>query len=308
MKKTNALPQVSVLIPTYNRPHYFSEALQSALAQTYGNMEIIIGDDSTDDRTKEIVQPYLARDSRISYYRNRPKLGQFDNDLRLLSLAQGEYINFLMDDDRFHPQKVEKMMNYFLMDDDRQIKLVTSARQVIDGAGRVIPRYSLSTQRLFDRDMVVNGISFADFLLCSLTNFIGEPTTVLFRKADLHEPFGTFAGRKSQCNVDVATWLNLLKNGNMVYIAHPLSSFRIHDGQQLHQPEKSLQGVSDFAHAILEGRKIGFLREETKYRLAVEACIRYVKAMLDLASDKPIPDTYVKETEEYLRRLNAALK
>ena len=75
-------PLVSILIPTYNRPHYFQLALKSALAQTYPNIEIIIGDDSTDNLTEELVrQSYLPMYKNIIYIRNSPSLGQFQNDL-----------------------------------------------------------------------------------------------------------------------------------------------------------------------------------------------------------------------------------
>ena len=107
-------PLVSILIPTYNRPHYFQLALKSALAQTYPNIEIIIGDDSTDNLTEELVrQSYLPMYKNIIYIRNSPSLGQFQNDLFLFERATGDYINYLMDDDLLHPDKIQQMMSFF---------------------------------------------------------------------------------------------------------------------------------------------------------------------------------------------------
>ena len=60
-------PLVSILIPTYNRPHYFQLALNSALAQTYPNIEIIIGDDSTDNKTQELVRKLIYLYTKILY-------------------------------------------------------------------------------------------------------------------------------------------------------------------------------------------------------------------------------------------------
>ncbi|MGQ0453214.1 glycosyltransferase family 2 protein, partial [Bacillus sp. SS-TM] len=78
MMNEKNLPLVSILIPTYNRPHYFKIALESALAQTYSNIEIIIGDDSTNDETATLIrEQYLPNYKNITYIRNTPTLGQF---------------------------------------------------------------------------------------------------------------------------------------------------------------------------------------------------------------------------------------
>ncbi|MED2584342.1 glycosyltransferase family 2 protein, partial [Bacillus thuringiensis] len=88
------LALVSVLIPTYNRPRYFEKALCSVLEQTYPNIEIIVGDDSTNDETEKVLQKYLCNHSNIIYIKNRSTLGQFENALMLFHEANGEYINF----------------------------------------------------------------------------------------------------------------------------------------------------------------------------------------------------------------------
>ncbi|RUT63328.1 hypothetical protein C1149_16050 [Clostridium botulinum] len=68
----NIFPLVSVLIPTYNRPEYFKEALESVINQTYRNIEIIIGDDSTNDETENLIKEnYLNNYDNIKYYHNR---------------------------------------------------------------------------------------------------------------------------------------------------------------------------------------------------------------------------------------------
>ncbi|MFH4338885.1 hypothetical protein WAJ35_26260, partial [Acinetobacter baumannii] len=71
-------------------------------------------------------------------------------------------------------------------------------------------------------------------------NIIGEPTTTLFRKELLTEPFGTLKERQYSCSVDMASWISLLSKGNAIYISEPLSQFRYHAGQQIHN--KLLQG------------------------------------------------------------------
>ncbi|MGM2833869.1 glycosyltransferase family 2 protein, partial [Bacillus cereus group sp. Bce025] len=71
MENIKNVPLVSILIPTYNRPHYFKIALESALAQTYSNIEIIVGDDSTNNETEKLIyRDYLHKHKHITYIRN----------------------------------------------------------------------------------------------------------------------------------------------------------------------------------------------------------------------------------------------
>ena len=87
-----SFPSLFLLIIYY---HYFKIALESALAQTYSNIEIIIGDDSTNDETATLIrEQYLPNYKNITYIRNTPTLGQFHNDLMLIEKSNGEYINF----------------------------------------------------------------------------------------------------------------------------------------------------------------------------------------------------------------------
>lgn len=263
-------PLVSILIPTYNRPDYFRRALESALNQTYRHTEILIGDDSTNDETEKLVrEQYLEKHPNIRYYHNEKNMGQFENDQKLLDMAQGDYVNFLMDDDLFHPQKIEKMMDCFIMDIKQEISLVTSHRMQIDADGKEIGIFGQS-DRVIQKDSVLDGINLGNHLLCNNFNIIGEPTTVLFDKRKLKAPFGTFGGRRYYCNVDQAAWLELLAQGKAVFINQALSStgglFSKPNGEMANIMEKS----SDFAHAVVQSRKYGYLRSSNSYLSAVQ--------------------------------------
>ena len=97
-------------------------------------------------------------------------------------------------------------------------------------------------------------------MLVDCCNYIGEPTTPLFKKKNLTESFGTLNKRKYNCCVDMASWINLLSKGNMIYIKEPLSSFRIHSGQQLQSNMKILEGIEDLTHLIITSKDYGFTR------------------------------------------------
>ncbi|MGG7151283.1 glycosyltransferase [Clostridium neonatale] len=269
-------PLVSILIPTYNRPEYFELALQSVLNQTYKNIEIIIGDDSTNNDTEKLINYYINNYDNINYYHNQKNLGQFDNDIKLYNMAKGEFINYLMDDDLFKEEKIEKMMNYFIQDNNKEISIVTSNRAIIDEYGTKKEVFR-EMDEYFKEDSIIPGISLGNFMLKTNCNCIGEPTTTLFRKDKLYEPFGTFNERKYGCNVDQASWLNLLKEGNCVYIAEILSYFRIHDEQQQCSDNMKLLGALDYSHSILIARLKGFLKEEEEYFKALKKGLQYSK-------------------------------
>ncbi|MHB0801634.1 glycosyltransferase [Bacillus thuringiensis] len=278
-KTIHQMPLVSVLIPTYNRPIYFEKALCSVLEQTYPNIEIIIGDDSTNDETEKMLQKYLRNHSNIIYIKNRSTLGQFENALMLFNKAKGEYVNFLMDDDLFHVNKIEKMMMYFLDDSSNEIKLVTSHRQVIDAEGKEL-RHIYSTVRLFEEDTIIEGTELGNRVIVDQKNYIGEPTTVLFRKNDLQEPYGTFDKRRYLCNVDIASWLSLLSKGRAVYISETLSYFRLHPNQQLNESNKLMDGLEDFSHGILAGEPYGFLSSEKELDKAIMNFLDYARRIV----------------------------
>ena len=93
---TKATPKVSILIPTYNQQNFIGACIGGALAQTYGNLEVIVSDDASTDATGDIARQ-LTIDPRLRYERNPTNLGHIGNYRRLLNdLATGEW--FLMSD------------------------------------------------------------------------------------------------------------------------------------------------------------------------------------------------------------------
>ena len=80
--------------------------------QTYENIEIIISDDSTNNEVNAMIQPYLREYKCITYVKNETPLVA-ENFNKCVELANGDYINFLLDDDLFHHEKIERMMKYF---------------------------------------------------------------------------------------------------------------------------------------------------------------------------------------------------
>jgi len=96
----NFLPLLSVLMTSYNREKYIAEAIESVLASTYKNFELIIVDDGSKDKTVSIAQSYAAKDQRIRVYVNETNLGDYPNRNRAASYAKGEFIMYVDSDDK----------------------------------------------------------------------------------------------------------------------------------------------------------------------------------------------------------------
>lgn len=229
---------VTVLIPTHNRPHFVFQAIESVLNQTHQNFEIIISDDSDTDETKALMKPYL-KDRRIKYYFNKgfsaSENGAFlwnHNNLK------AEYINWLMDDDLFAPQKLEKMIEVY--ENYPEVTLVTSGRNVIDKRNNIQSVYTMKNN---DSSFYLDGSIIASTILQSSVNIVGELTTVLLKKEYLRYGFmgGWYDGSEISVLNDVATHLMLLSKGKFFYINEQLSSFRKHAEQSQVKPEVVLE-------------------------------------------------------------------
>ncbi len=103
------MPKVSVIIPTYNSANYLPEAIESVLAQTYKDFEIIVIDDGSTDNTKDVVAPYLDR----IIFSEVPNGGPARARNRAIRESSSEYVAFLDADDIWYPDKLERQLTVF---------------------------------------------------------------------------------------------------------------------------------------------------------------------------------------------------
>lgn len=107
----NLQPLVSVLMTAYNREKYIAEAIESVLASTYTNFELIIVDDCSTDGTVAIAKKYAARDERAKVFVNEKNLGQFPNRNKIAEYANGEYLFPVDSDDSIYPDTIANLIN-----------------------------------------------------------------------------------------------------------------------------------------------------------------------------------------------------
>lgn len=101
---------VSIIMPSWNTADFIRESINSVLAQTYTNWELLIVDDCSTDNTDEVVASY--KDERIKYFKNEKNSGAALTRNKALREAQGEWIAFLDSDDLWIPEKLEKMISF----------------------------------------------------------------------------------------------------------------------------------------------------------------------------------------------------
>lgn len=102
---------VSIIMPSYNTGRFISETIESVLAQSYSNWELIIVDDCSKDNTDDVVTQYLV-DARIRYIKNETNSGAAVSRNRALREAKGKWIAFLDSDDLWEPDKLEKQIAF----------------------------------------------------------------------------------------------------------------------------------------------------------------------------------------------------
>ncbi len=126
-------PLVSVVTATYNRPVLLREAVESALAQTYRNIEVIVCDDSAADANREAVEG--LSDSRVRYVPNATRLGGAHNKVKSQQLASGHYLANLDDDDLWEPNLLEVLVGH--LEDDPELVVAFADFSLMDSAGRI---------------------------------------------------------------------------------------------------------------------------------------------------------------------------
>lgn len=104
-------PLVSVLMTSYNREKFIAASIESVLASSYTDFELIIVDDGSSDRTVEIARSYESKDKRIKVFINEKNLGDYFNRNKAASYAKGKYIKYLDSDDLIYPHGLEVMVN-----------------------------------------------------------------------------------------------------------------------------------------------------------------------------------------------------
>jgi glycosyltransferase involved in cell wall biosynthesis len=209
-------PKVTVLLPVYGGEEYIGRAVESVLAQTFADFELLAVDDCGPREAVEIVESFA--DSRIRVHPNERNLGQVGSLNEGLKLARGEYVARLDQDDICLPERLERQIE--ALDAEPRAALVGSWLHRIDGQGR---RLSTLRGRIGDR---------AELLYLVLTNRfpVAHPTAMFRRSVAIelggYDPAFRFAE-------DQDLWRRMILAGHGAQIVEePLVLYRVHESMQ----------------------------------------------------------------------------
>jgi len=136
------VPRVGIALPVYNGQRFLAEALESLLAQTYGDFEIVVCDNASTDRSAEIADRFAARDRRVRVVRNDEHVGAAENFNRAFALCEGELFKWAAHDDLCAPGFLARCVE--ALDRRPAAVLAWPRARVIDEEGRVVEDYPLS--------------------------------------------------------------------------------------------------------------------------------------------------------------------
>jgi glycosyltransferase involved in cell wall biosynthesis len=216
MIRSSSLPAVSIGLPVFNGENYLAEAIESALAQSFGDLELLIQDNASTDGTAEICAAYAARDPRVLYFRNARNLGAAPNYNLAHARARGRYFKWLAHDDRMCPGYLAATVAK--LDATPDAVLCNSVVQYIDGEGAPIGIYDSG---LAKADAGSPAARFRSLVLDShsCVDFFGLIRRSAMADSLLHGPFH---------GADRAFIAQMALRGRLVQLAEALVEMREH--------------------------------------------------------------------------------
>lgn len=271
-------PLVTVCIPTFEGREFLAEALESALAQTWRPLEIVLSDSGSSDGTLDIAAEFAAASPVPFRIVGSPRPGMVANWNACLDHARGRWIKYLFQDDVLDPDCVETLVG--AARESENVGLAFSRRRlVVDPASADDPVVRFNAEHIRDlhahwselRPSQQGATLLRDpKLLDEPINKIGEPSTVLLSRRALDD-VGRFDERLRQC-VDLELWWRLLARWDAAFVDRELSSFRLHAAQQtgVNTRERTSDGAL-FFKVVRDGPVQALLRRRARAEVRARA-------------------------------------
>ncbi len=243
-------PLVSVIIPNYNYVKYVATAVESALAQTYPNVEVVVCDNCSTDGAWELLNERFGAEPRVRLYRNDENIGMARNFDRLLGLADGEYILCLSSDDFLLPPHVERLADEFRRDPSLDVVWCNAYFAREDGTvyskrglpGEFPVSYSDARDELVENFTTVCPVCFP----CAL-----------FKRDALLEPGMCGDPLNGQGARDWEVIIRLALAGKrFAYVARPSMAIRLHSdqfsGEEYHRSGRNVLDFADYVERYMD--------------------------------------------------------
>jgi len=213
MGKTTKIPLVSVLTTVYNREKYVASAIESILASTFTDYEMILVDDQSKDSSVEIIREYEKKDPRIKLHINEKNLGDYPNRKKAASLATGRYIKYLDADDLLYPTGLEVLITMMENFPDAGYGLASQEQDKF----RIYP-FELSPEETYYRHYFEQPV------------FHKSPLSAIMKK-EVFEEVGGFTGKRYIGDFEL--WHILSAKYPLVMMPHGVAWYREHEDQEM---------------------------------------------------------------------------
>lgn len=202
--------KVSIITASYNSERFIKKTIESVLKQTYKNWEMIIIDDCSSDNTESIVNKYIASDKRIKFYKLEKNSGAAIARNLGINKATGEFIAFLDSDDLWDENKLEKQIEFMKK---TKIGFSFTGYRLIKESGELLNKEIMVPEKVDYNSLLKNTI-------------IGCLTVMIDKRI-----IGEFKMPELRAGQDTATWLSILRKGNIAYGYNEiLASYRLVNG------------------------------------------------------------------------------
>lgn len=199
---------ISIIMPTYNCARFIAKSIESVLAQTYTDWELLIVDDCSTDNTISVVQPYL-RDTRIHYFTLEHNSGAAIARNKALREAKGQYIAFLDSDDLWLPEKLQKQIDFM---ETNHYDFTYHDYTEIDEQDQPLRRYISGKQHVRKLDMY----------MCCWPGCL----SVMYNR----ESIGLIQIEDIKKNNDTALWLKVIQHSDCYLLPESLALYRRRKG------------------------------------------------------------------------------
>ncbi len=220
-------PLISVVIPAYNHERFVGAAIESVLGQTVDDLELIVVDDGSTDKTAEVIQGYI--DNRLSYY-HQENQDAYNTINRGMSLARGRFISILNSDDIYSLNRFERILAH--QRENHGQCLITDVVPISDsGVAYSDPDFGWNIWHRKNRDIFFDS---ADIYQAFLHGNFMVTTSNLFMTSDAARSVGDFCSLRYLHDYDYIFRLMLKFPENVFYLSdEKLLYYRIHDGNTL---------------------------------------------------------------------------
>ena len=266
-------PLVSVVTPVYNGEDFLAECIESILGQTYQNLEYIVVNNCSTDRSLDIALDYAKKDPRVRIHTNSEFVGVMENHNIALGLISREakYCKVVCADDFIFPECLERMVA--LAEANPKVSLVGSYSQV----GKRVMNQGLEYER-----KVISGSEICRATLCGGPYVFGSPTTLLYRGDLVRKTKNFYPNSSPHC--DTTACYVSLEDSDFGFVHQVLSYTRIHAASQTSRSLKfgtihlaTLSDVARFGPKYLSPveltRRLAYL-EDNYYRALVPMLFR----------------------------------